>query len=156
MSDLAAMIELFRQTVRLVNSRDYNPGQIDAWLSSAADVSWTDSFFRNTAIVADVDGRLAGFADIEASGRLNRLYVDAELIGQGVGSKLLAAIEQLAIDVGHTRITTEASETARPFFARRGFHVLCRNIVLRTGVELHNYVMEKPLPAQIEKPPSLK
>ena len=44
------------------------------------------------------------------------------------------------------RITTHASRTARPFFERRGYRVLRAQTVVRHGVALENFVMEKWLP----------
>ena len=32
--DLDAVLRLFGETVRLINSRDYDPGQIEAWAPS--------------------------------------------------------------------------------------------------------------------------
>src|ERR687893_1761 len=43
-------------------------------------------------------------------------------------------------------VFTEASVTARPFFERQGFRVLGERRVLRLGVELTNFAMEKILP----------
>ena len=43
------------------------------------------------------------------------------------------------------RVTVHASETARPFFERRGYRVLRPQQVERRGQVLTNYVMEKEL-----------
>ena len=40
--------------------------------------------------------------------------------------------------------TTHASITARPFFLSRGYRVVKEQTVLRGGLELTNFVMEKP------------
>jgi putative acetyltransferase len=41
----------------------------------------------------------------------------------------------------------EASEPARRMFERKGFTVLDRRELVRDGVALHNFAMEKGLPA---------
>jgi putative acetyltransferase len=46
---------------------------------------------------------------------------------------------------GHTRLETEASLLAEPFFARHGWRVLQRQEVERDGVKIPNAVMEKRL-----------
>ena len=43
------------------------------------------------------------------------------------------------------RVTVHASETARPFFERRGYRVLRPQQVERRGQVLTNYVMEREL-----------
>ena len=42
-----------------------------------------------------------------------------------------------------TRLYVEASEFAKPFFARKGFALLHRNDFTMDGVAVHNYAMEK-------------
>ena len=54
---------------------------------------------------------------------------------------LLAAILEQA--AGMNTITTHASITARPFFARRGYIVKRKQRVVRKGISLTNYVMVK-------------
>ncbi len=73
------------------------------------------------------------------------LYCRPDAVGRGVGSGLYAAVEERARGLGAGRISTEASITARPFFVRRGFRVLRRSTVLREGIELTNFSMEKAL-----------
>lgn len=66
-------------------------------------------------MVALIGGRIAGFADMDpTSGYLDRLYY-----------------------------TVHASITARPFFEKRGYAVVCKQEVQRHGVWLVNYAMEK-------------
>ena len=40
--------------------------------------------------------------------------------------------------------STHASVTAKPFFLRRGYRVTHEQTVLRQGIPLLNYLMEKP------------
>ena len=44
-------------------------------------------------------------------------------------------------------LTTDASDTAQPFFARRGFVAMQRNTVIRDGQWLGNTTMQKRLDA---------
>jgi putative acetyltransferase len=48
---------------------------------------------------------------------------------------------------GLRRLFVEASEPARRMFERKGFTVLDRRELVRDGVALHNFAMEKGLPA---------
>lgn len=88
---------------------------------------------------------VVGFAELEEDGHLDMFYVRSNVVGRGVGSLLYAALEDRARRLGIGRIFTGASITARPFFGRKGFAVLRQNTVVRNGVELVNFSMEKVL-----------
>ena len=84
---------------------------------------------------------LLGFGDMDGTGYLDRLYVHKDRQGQGIATALCDALEQ-----GCTArpFVTHASLTARGFFENRGYRVVRPQCVLRRGVELINFVMEKP------------
>ena len=135
-SDLPAILSLFRDTVHTVCARDYTRSQLDAWAPAEPDAAaWDASLRAHRTLVAEEDGRILGFADLGSDGYLDRLYVHRDWQGRGVASALCAALS------GARR--THASITARPFFERRGWHVVREQRVERRGVALTNFVMEK-------------
>lgn len=140
--DCPALAALFYQTVHTVNAAHYTPAQLDAWAPAGGPdlAAWDESFRAHLTLVAELDGKLAGFGDMDtACGYLDRLYVHKDFQGRGVATALCGALEQAAAGP----VTTHASVTARPFFARRGYRVLRAQQVERRGVRLANYVMEK-------------
>ena len=140
--DCPALAALFYETVHTVNAAHYTPAQLDAWAPACGPdlAAWDKSFRAHRTLVAELDGRLAGFGDIDpAAGYLDRLYVHKDLQGRGVATALCNALEEAAAGP----VVTHASVTARPFFARRGYRVLRAQQVERRGVPLANYVMEK-------------
>ena len=140
--DCPALAALFYETVHTVNAAHYTPAQLDAWAPACGPdlAAWDKSFRAHRTLVAELDGRLAGFGDIDpAAGYLDRLYVHKDLQGRGVATALCNALEEAAAGP----VVTHASVTARPFFARRGYRVLRAQQVERRGVTLANYVMEK-------------
>ena len=140
--DCPALAALFTDTVHTVNAADYTPAQLDAWAPAAGPdlQDWDQRFKDHITLVAEVEGRLAGFADLDpAAGYLDRLYVGSRFQRQGVATALCDALEEAAAGP----VVTHASVTARPFFARRGYRVLRAQQVERRGVTLANYVMEK-------------
>lgn len=141
-ADCPGLAALFFDTVHTVNARDYSPAQLNAWASGQVDLSaWDRSFLAHYTLVAEMEGRVAGFGDMDsADGYLDRLYVHKDCQGRGVASALCGALEAVA-QVGI--ITTYASITARPFFERRGYRVIRENQVERQGVVLLNYLMRK-------------
>lgn len=132
---------LFRETIVRVNLPDYGREAALAWAAGAEDTAaWTASFAGHTALVAEVDGQLAGFGDMRPDGYLDRLFVHARCQGQGIGSALLRPLEESA---PVSMLRTEVSLTARPFFEARGWQVVRRQEVVRRGLLLVNFVMEK-------------
>lgn len=137
--DCPALAALFYDTVHTVNARDYTPVQCAAWADGRVDLAaWDRSFQAHLTWIAELDGMLAGFGDIDGTGYLDRLYVRRDCQRRGVATALCDALEQ-----GRTRCTTHASITARPFFEKRGYRVVRKQQVERRGVLLTNFVMEK-------------
>lgn len=139
--DCQALLQLFRETVHTVNAKDYTPRQLDAWAPAELDpAAWDRSFSQHVTLVALEKGEIVGFADADPSGFLDRLFVHKDHQRQGIASALCAALEKaLPVSV----ITTEASLTARPFFAAQGYRIIKTQRVERRGVFLENAVMRK-------------
>jgi len=77
------------------------------------------------------------------------MFVHPGWQGLGVASRLLRRVEEAACALGVHRIYTEASITARPFFLRRGFHLLRSQVVEKRGERLDNFLMEKPISGNV-------
>lgn len=141
LSDYAQLAELFYQTVHSVNAQDYTREQLDAWATGEVDSqAWDKSFRAHRTIVATESGKIVGFGDMDESGYLDRLYVHKDYQGQGIASAICDELERFA--TGKT-FTTHASITAKLFFQHRGYHVVRKQEVIRHGVALTNFVMEK-------------
>lgn len=141
LSDCKYIAELFYQTVHAVNARDYTKEQLDVWADGKADlVKWDDSFCEHETVVALIDDVIVGFGDIDKSGYLDRLYVHKDYQRQGIAS---AICDELEGAVEADAITTHASITAKPFFERRGFKIIKKQQIVRDGISLVNYIMEK-------------
>jgi putative acetyltransferase len=144
--DAAALLALFQDTIRRVNSRDYAPNQIAAWASDDLDVAgWSSRFEGRFVPVAEENGRPVGFAELEPTGHIDRMYVSADHQGRGIGRLLLSAVVAEARRAGMVRLFAEVSTTARPFFEANGFVVLAPQVVTVRGVDFVNYRMERVL-----------
>lgn len=140
--DAPALLALFRDTIRRINSRDYSPEQVAAWASEDIDTErWFGRFTGRFVPVAEEAGCPVGFAELEPDGHIDRVYVSADHQRRGIGRQLLDAIVAEARRVGLARLFTEASITARPFFEAHGFAVLAPQVVTCRGVEFVNYRM---------------
>ena len=132
---------LFYETVHTVNAKDYSEHQLQAWAPVVPDPkAWNESFSEHYTLVAEQDGKIIGFGDIDETGYLDRLYVHRDYQGKGVAKAICDALE---CHVSGKIVTVHASITARAFFERRGYQVCIRQQVIRAGVQLTNFVMRK-------------
>lgn len=141
-SDCSELVLLFQNTVRTINARDYTSEQIAVWAGNVDLKHWDKSLQEHYSLVAEIDGRIVGFGDIDSTGYLDRLYVAANYQRQGIATALCNNLEATV----HGDITTFASITAVPFFKQRGYQVVAPNTVWRNGVSLVNYKMLKKAP----------
>ena len=140
-SDCKQLAELFYQTVHSVNSKDYTKEQLNVWATGKVDLGeWNCSFLKHKTLVAVANGKIVGFGDMDDTGYLDRLYVHKDYQHKGVASKICDALESSS--KGKAFIT-HASITAKPFFQYRGYRVVKEQKVIRQGIALTNYVMEK-------------
>jgi len=140
-ADCLELTELFYQTVHTVNAKDYTQEQLDAWADGRADTAaWNQSLLAHISYVAAEDTGIVGFGDITPEGYFDRLFVHKEFQHRGVASALCDKLEG---SVSAQKLVVHASITAKPFFERRGYQVVKRQQVLRKGLFLTNYVMER-------------
>ena len=139
--DLPEIAALFYDTVHSVNARDYSPLQLWAWATGYVDLAaWDRRYRESETLIAEIFDKIIGFGNMEPEGYLDMLYVHRDFQHRGVASAICDALEGAHPGV---IFTTHASVTARPFFERRGYLVVRRQTILRRGVELTNFVMEK-------------
>jgi putative acetyltransferase len=143
--DAPALLDLFQRSIRGIACRDYTPAQIAAWSAERDPAAWEAHRASRPTFIAEIDGRPAGFADLEANGHVDMLFVDPAAQRRGVARALLAHAEREARALGLRRLTTEASITARPAFEACGFHVVAPQQVSFGGETFVNYRMEKTL-----------
>lgn len=140
-SDCGHLAELFYHTVHSVNAKDYTKEQLDVWATGTVDLEeWDESFLKHYTVVAVENHEIVGFGDMDDSGYLDRLFVHKDHQGEGIGSEIC---DELKRSVSGKKITTHSSITARAFFEHRGYRVIQEQTVIRNGISLTNYIMEK-------------
>ncbi|ABA23121.1 Acetyltransferase, GNAT family [Trichormus variabilis ATCC 29413] len=135
---------LFHQTVREVNIRDYSNNQVIAWAPDNIHFrDWAKICSERFTYVADDQGVIAGFGELELNGHIDCFYCHKNYLGMGVGRKIYSAIETKADELGISRLYTEASITAKSFFLRMGFSIIREQQVERRREYFINFAMEK-------------
>ncbi|MEI6429746.1 MAG: rhodanese-related sulfurtransferase [Pseudanabaena sp. ELA607] len=150
--DSDRIAQLFHDTVREVNIRDYSPSQVKAWApDNLYFTNWTEDCTNSFTYVADEAGEIIGFAQLEANGHIDCFFCHKDYQRCGVGTRLYRAIEAKALELKIELLFVEVSITARAFFKSRGFAVVKEQQVSCRGEKLTNFVMEKSLGKYLEK-----
>lgn len=138
--DLKEIIELFYNTVHIVNARDYTKDQLDVWAPEQADLKkWDRSLQEHFSVVATNNDMIVGFGDMDQSGYLDRLFVHYGHQGKGIATTICNQLESVI----QGDIFTHASITAKPFFEKRGYKVIKEQKIEKQGIFLTNFVMKK-------------
>lgn len=144
--DEASLMRVFRCAVHGIASRDYTPAQINAWAPADMDAeAWGEKIRSLHPFIAELDGDIAGYGDLQPSGYIDQFFVSGESPRRGVGTALMAKLHESAQRQGICVLTADVSLTAEPFFARNGFVVVERKLPIRRGVVLQNALMRKQL-----------
>ena len=139
-SDSQELARLFYDTVHTINARDYNQEQLNVWATRNIDLEkWNQSFLKHYTVVAVDEKIIIGFGDIDKNGYLDNLYVHKDYQGRGVATAICDKLEQVV----NGKKVVHASITAKHFFERRGYKIIKEQKVIRNGISLINYLMEK-------------
>jgi putative acetyltransferase len=146
-ADLPRLAAIFRASIEELTAEDYNESQQAAWAALADADEFGKKLADDLTLVALLGGEVAGFASLRGQDHIDLLYVDPQAAGQGVAAALCDALEKLAGARGSTKLSVDASDTARGFFEKRGYQPLHRQTVDCFGEWLGNTAMEKRLAA---------
>jgi putative acetyltransferase len=144
--DTPFLAEIFRASVEGLTEDDYTPAQQDAWMSEAEDLeALAERLGKHLTLIATMDGTPIGFISLDAPTEIGLFYVHPDVAGQGAGRMLYDAIEKIAAARGTEHLKVDASDTARDFFAHRGFTAEQRNSLSVGNEWLSNTTMKKKL-----------
>ncbi|MEO5688441.1 MAG: GNAT family N-acetyltransferase [Burkholderiaceae bacterium] len=146
LGDEPALRAVFESAIHEVAIRDYTQAQVDAWAPREVDPAlWASRMRRLSPFVAELDGEIVAYADLQPSGYIDHFFVSAAAGRQGVGGQLMLCLNEQAVKRGVAELTSLVSLTAEPFFAHFGFEVFERHVVKLRGAELRNAMMRKTL-----------
>ena len=153
--DLNTCIAVFRAAIADIASEDYSEDQCEAWAATADDAkAFATKLSGALTLIATLDGGVAGFVSLKGADVIDMLYVAPEAARQGVASALVDAISRLAAARGAAKLTTDASDTAKPLFEKHGFIAERRNLVTLGDEWLANTTMCKTLNATAPAAPA--
>jgi putative acetyltransferase len=157
-ADVPVLAAIFVASIEELTEDDYTEAQREAWASAADDeAAFGQRLSSQLTLVATLQGSPVGFISLKGADHLDLLYVHPGAARQGVATALCDAIEKLAAARSATSLTVDASDTAQPFFAQRGYAGERRNTVTVGDEWLANTTMKKSLatPANDDRPEKL-
>ena len=136
--------QLFFNTVRNINSRDYNAQQLQAWAAESMDLFiWNKRMSDIEPFIAEVDGTIVGYADLQNDGLIDHFFCHQNYQRQGVGRALMLHILHEGKKRQIKHYFAQVSITARPFFEHFGFKVVEQRSVEVKEQTLLCFRMEK-------------
>ncbi|MEO8665700.1 MAG: GNAT family N-acetyltransferase [Ignavibacteria bacterium] len=142
--DLPAIRNLYSQTVREINSKDYTKQEIEVWASCSDEPgSFSKAIEVQYFIVAEIENEIVGFSSIEKNGYLDFMYVHKDHQRKGIAKKLLEEIERKASDQKNFEVFSYVSRTAKPFFEKSGYKHTGNKTDHFKGVLFINSIMVK-------------
>ena len=120
-SDVQAIWDVRIAAIRAQCRGFYSAEILDAWTSGDPTEQfalWVVSSFY----VAVHDDRVLGSGAIDMeSGQIDAIFVLPDLMGKGIGSQLLACLEDMAIAAGLNLVVLDATLNAAPFYRKCGY-----------------------------------
>jgi putative acetyltransferase len=154
-ADAMALRDLFAQSIDELTVDDYDEDQRIAWASSAEDAAvFRSRLAEALTLVVQLDGEYLGFGSLKDNKIIDMIYVHPDYSGEGVGTALADALEKIAAGRGAEAISVDASDTAVPFFERRGYVPTQRNSIPLDDQWLSNTTMVKRLVDSVQQKPS--
>jgi len=146
--DAAGLWAVYYAAVHQTASADYSLAQLNAWAPADFDqAKWHRRLCALSPFVAERDGVLVGYGDLQPNGYIDHFFVSPSVARQGVGSMLMEAIHLSARARHLESLFADVSLTARPFFERWGFAVERATSLTVRGWSLDNFRMSKALAA---------
>lgn len=144
--DLPAVVETYVASIHALAAPYYTAEQLAAWAPRNPDVAkWQERLAGLHTVIAEANGKLAGFISYTDAGYLDLLFVNAKFARRGVATRLYLQVESAWICAGVTRATTHASLAARAFFESQSFAVEQEENVACRGTFLRRFAMGKAL-----------
>ncbi len=129
--DAAAIIEIHAAAVHQTAAAYYPEVVIHSWARlpitreriKRVKERWIENP-NHRIVVAKQNSQIVGFGFIHRNNELQGLYVHPDFGRCGIGSKILAVLEQKAVDEGLSYLQVDASINAEAFYNKHGFEVI--------------------------------
>lgn len=140
----SALFDVYYSAIHLIASRNYTTEQVLAWAPRDLDATlWREKMRSIKPFVAELDGKLVGYADVQPNGYIDHFFVSGTHPRMGIGSLLMRHILSQAQELEIATLTSDVSRTAQSFFEAFGFVVVEQRSPVLRGVTIPNALMRR-------------
>lgn len=147
LEDTDAIYAVHTAAVRGIASH-YLPSEIDAWSGRQSRDTFTTTLASRLVIVEEDGTDILGFGQLDPVASLvEAIYVAPHCWRHGVGSRLLAALEDSARAAGKSQLTLDASLNSVPFYESAGYRSVANasHQLSGSGTSIACVIMQKQL-----------
>lgn len=112
------------RSIREVCLKDHGAEEIRGWGYRELGNRWVDAIQKGYVWVVEQAGAIRGVGYLKIDGAraiLHALYLTPEVLGQGLGLRLINLIVEKAKERGAATLVLDSTITAREFYLRCGF-----------------------------------
>ncbi len=150
--DAGQIYQVLATSIRTLCASDYTSEQLEAVISNSNAEFYQRAIAQGciTIFVAETEGLLIGFASL-CNAIVGDLFVHPLYVRQGVGTRLLNAVEAEALYRNICKLGVSASITAKSFYLSRGYQVVKPSVVTNpeSGVQVPCIDLEKFLGSSV-------
>ena len=146
-TDAESIWQVHGDSIRALCRDRYRPEEIAAWIAVRNPESYRVALQSRELFVAEDGGAIVGFGQLDpVKAEVEACYVTPSATGSGVGSALLARMEDSVRRHGHALVRLNSTLNAESFYAAQGYRRLGDALHRVSGsVELACVRMEKAL-----------
>jgi putative acetyltransferase len=121
-SDAPEILQTRIAAIRAQATLHYPALEIEDWCASRSAETYHSAIERQTVLVEDVNAHVVAFGQLNPEAAfIEAVYVSPIQFRQGVGLKILRALEAMAAERGIKALTLDASLNAVEFYRRAGY-----------------------------------
>lgn len=121
-SDANEMLQVRISAIRALASSHYPKTEIEKWCASRTSETYHTAIEKDAVLVEERSGRVVAFGEVNLEcGFIEAIYVCPLHSRQGIGLRVLRALETIAAERGIKALALEASLNAVEFYRQAGY-----------------------------------
>lgn len=121
-SDAPEILQTRIRAIRAQASLHYPREEIEDWCTSRTAETYHTAIERKAILVEEINGNIVAFGQLNPeTAFVEAIYVSPSQFRQGIGLKILRALEAMASSCGIKALALEASLNAIQFYRRAGY-----------------------------------
>lgn len=122
-TDKKNISKLHISSIKRLCSKHYTHEQLNAWISVLTPSVYDQALKEKVFLVAhDTKQELMGLGILDIqNAEISAIYIHPDAVGNGVGTKLLCKLEEIARNNNVVKITVHSTLNAKGFYQRNGY-----------------------------------